>query len=256
MPNYLVSVLKWENPKVCASALELSKGDVVVIRDEMYNEIGIATGAVSENPATGEILRIANEKDLAALEKNNQKRREIFSTTKGEIRRLGLLMKLIETKLSLDGGLVTVIFTADERVDFRELVKSLSRIFRRSVRMYQIGSRDEARRIGGCGVCGKELCCLRFPGDLPSISIEMARLQQLAHRGSDRISGICGRLMCCLAYETEQYREMLKGMPEVHAQVKTSQGKGTVLELNVLAGEIKLRLEDGKIISVKKEELK
>jgi cell fate regulator YaaT (PSP1 superfamily) len=156
----------------------------------------------------------------------------------------------------LDGSNAVILFTADERVDFRELVKILSKIFRRSVRMHQVGSRDEARKLGGCGVCGRDLCCLRFPGNLPSISIDMARVQQIAHRGSDRISGVCGRLMCCLSYETEQYKQMLVGMPEVHSNVQTKDGRGEVIELNALTGDIKIRMAEGGIVSVKKEDLK
>jgi cell fate regulator YaaT (PSP1 superfamily) len=164
-------------------------------------------------------------------------------------------MKLVDVHISLDGSNAVILFTADERVDFRELVKNLSRIFHRSVRMHQVGSRDEARKLGGCGVCGRDLCCLRFPGSLPSISIDMARVQQVAHRGSERISGVCGRLMCCLSYEAPQYQQMLIGMPEVRSSVKTKDGKGEVIELNVLTGDVKIRMSDGAIVVVKKEAL-
>lgn len=122
--------------------------------------------------------------------------------------------------------------------------------------MQQVGSRDEAKKLGGYGICGRELCCVRNNGNMQSITTDMARVQQIAHRGTDRISGLCGRLMCCLAYEAEQYKEMLQGMPEIHSVVRTAEGKGIVIEINAPAQEIKIKLETGKYISVKKEDIK
>lgn len=257
MPRYLVSIYKWEKPKLCAGDLELKKGDIVVVRDEVCSEVGTVDQLVSDNEAQSEldIVRIATERDIDTFRKNEEKKPEIVATSKNEIRRLGLPMKLIDVRISLDGSNVFVLFTADERIDFRELVKNLAQIFHRSVRMHQIGSRDEARKVGGCGVCGRGLCCLKFSGSLPSISIDMARVQQVAHRGSERISGICGRLMCCLSYEACQYKEMLAGMPEVRSSVKTKDGKGEVIELNAVTQEIKVRFPEGKIGVYKKEEL-
>lgn len=164
-------------------------------------------------------------------------------------------MKIVDVLVSLDAGSVIVVFSAEERVDFRELVKSLAKTLRRSVRMHQIGSRDEARKCGGCGICGRELCCLKFLKNLPSISIETARIQQIAHRGSERISGQCGRLLCCLSYEAGQYQELMKGMPEIGKAVKTEEGQGHVIEINALTQKIKIKLEDGKVISVNKDDL-
>jgi cell fate regulator YaaT (PSP1 superfamily) len=209
----------------------------------------------SKDSPVQNILRQATKRDLEIFAENEEKKKEIVKTSKQEAQRLGLEMKIIDSQISLDGSSAVVIFTADGRIDFRELVKNLSRIFHRSIKMYQIGSRDEARKLGGCGVCGRKLCCVMFPGSLPSISTEMARVQQVAHRGSERISGLCGRLLCCLSYEADQYRQMLQGMPEVRSFVKTKKGKGEVLELNVMQQEIKLRLEDGSIVIIKKEEL-
>ena len=258
MLNYLVSVYKWENPKLCASELELKKGDIVVIRDEVCSEVGSVEKLATESDIQPEftVVRNATERDIETFQKNEEKKGEILVTCKNEIRRLNLAMKLIDVRISLDGSNVFVLFTADERIDFRELVKNLSQIFRRSIRMHQIGSRDEARKVGGCGVCGRGLCCLRLAGSLPSITIDMARVQQVAHRGSERISGICGRLMCCLSYESCQYKEMLSGMPELHSIVNTKDGKGEIIELNAITQEIKVRFPEGKIAMYKKEELK
>ena len=257
MYKYSVRVYSWEAARFCKSDLELQKGDAVVVKDDLSNELGYiedGEGVVSKDRVIS-IIRKATERDLEALAKNNEKKGEILKTSKIEVKRLSLNMKLVDVHISLDGSNAVILFTADERVDFRELVKNLSKIFHRSVRMHQVGSRDEARKLGGCGVCGRDLCCLRFPGSLPSISIDMARVQQVAHRGSERISGVCGRLMCCLSYEAGQYQQMMAGMPEVRSSVKTKEGKGEVIELNVLTGDVKIRMSDGTIVVVKKEAL-
>lgn len=241
---------------MCTSELQLQKGDVVVVRDDVCSEVGTVQQVTEDESATDFlVVRKATERDIEIFQKNEEKKIEIVTTSKNEIHRLGLAMKLIDVRISLDGSNVFVIFTADERIDFRELVKNLSQIFHRSIRMHQIGSRDEARKVGGCGVCGRGLCCLRFSGNLPSISIDMARVQQVAHRGSERISGICGRLMCCLSYEANQYKQMLAGMPELHSVVKTKDGKGEVIELNAITQEVKVRFPEGKIETYKKEDL-
>jgi cell fate regulator YaaT (PSP1 superfamily) len=257
MTKYLVSVYNWESPRLFEGEEGFQKGVEVVVALESGMNIGRITevNVDSGEEAVQRILRLATKRDLEIFAENEEKKKEIIQTSKNEAGRLGLEMKIIDAQISLDGSNAVIIFTADGRIDFRELVKNLARIFHRSIKMYQIGSRDEARKIGGCGVCGRKLCCLMFPGSLPSISTEMARVQQVAHRGSERISGLCGRLLCCLSYEAEQYRKMLQGMPEVRSFVKTKRGKGEVLELNVMQQEIKLRLEDGSIVIIKKEEL-
>lgn len=257
MQKYSVLVYSWEPLRQAASDLDLQNGDLVVVKEDSYNEIGIIESfesLTSEDKKTT-IVRKATKRDIETSEKNKEKRAEILQLSKSEVKRLGLNMKLVDVHVSLDGSNAIVLFTADERIDFRELVKNLSKIFHRSVRLHQVGSRDEARKIGGCGVCGRDLCCLRFQGSLPSISIDMARVQQVAHRGSERISGACGRLMCCLSYEAQQYREMLEGFPEMHSVLTIKEGKGEVIELNALSGDIKLRMADGNIVIVKKDSL-
>jgi cell fate regulator YaaT (PSP1 superfamily) len=257
MYKYSVRVYSWEPARQCKSEHEFRTGDAVVVKEDVCNEIAYiedGEGVIIKERSTT-IVRRATERDLEMLAKNEGKKTEILQTSKIEIKRLGLNMKLVDVHISLDGSNAVILFTADERVDFRELVKNLSKIFHRSVRMHQVGSRDEARKLGGCGVCGRDLCCLRFPGALPSISIDMARVQQVAHRGSERISGVCGRLMCCLSYESAQYQQMMIGMPEVRSSVKTRDGKGEVIEINVLTGDIKVRIFDGTIVVVKKEAL-
>lgn len=257
MYKYSVRVYNWEPARLCKSELELQAGDKVVIKEDLSSEIAYIeeTGGIALKEKNTTIVRKATERDLEVLAKNEEKKDEILKLSKIEIKRLSLNMKLVDVHISLDGSNAVILFTADERVDFRELVKNLSKIFHRSVRMHQVGSRDEARKLGGCGVCGRDLCCLRFPGNLPSISIDMARVQQVAHRGSERISGVCGRLMCCLSYESAQYQQMMAGMPELRSSVRMKDGKGEVIELNVLTGDVKIRMTDGTITTVKKEEL-
>lgn len=258
MAKYPVSVYNWESPWLCEGEEDFVKGDMVIVRDDASLEMGEVVGGSIEadEKCVQQILRKASEKEKENFEKNEEKKKEILSLSRIEAKRLGLEMKVIDARVSLDGSNMVIVFTAEERVDFRELVKNLARIFHRSVRMHQIGSRDEARKCGGCGVCGRDLCCLRLAGNLPSISIDMARIQQVAHRGSERISGFCGRLMCCLSYESCQYKEMLKGMPELHSTVKTPKGKGDVIEINAITQEIKVKLEDGKYEVFPKQDVK
>lgn len=260
MFKYLVSLCGWGDQELCSSKIELEKGEKVIVEHETGNIMGTVKRMADENDKPvgheGEefnVVRKATEKDDETYEKNAKKKEEILDMCRKEAKRMELEMKFVDAYITLGKGTVIVSFIADGRVDFRQLVKNLSRILHRSVRMHQIGSRDEARKLGGCGVCGKELCCVKFLGEIPSISTEMAKVQQVAQRGSDRISGICGRLKCCLSYESEQYREMLKGMPEVGSQMKTEKGKGEIIEINALTKEIKVRIEDGSIVSVKKE---
>jgi len=253
-----VTLYSWENPKLYRSDFEVSKGDKVVVATEYSNEIGIVEDIfedIQEEPKE-KILRVATQRDQEVFSRYEGQKKECLDICRKEIKESGLEMKLIDAHLSLDGKQIVFAFTADGRVDFRELVKSLSRQLKRSIRMQQIGSRDEARKLGGYGICGREVCCARSGGIMQSITTDMARVQQISHRGTDRISGLCGRLMCCLAYEADQYREMMVGMPELYSTVETSEGKGTAIEVNGITQEIKVRLETGKYVSIKKEDIK
>src|SRR6266567_172232 len=168
MYTYSVRVYSWEPSRQCQSDLELQNGDQVVVREDQCTEIGVVEeGEGTRNDEKKTIIvRSASERDQEMFEKNKEKKVEILKLSKSEIKRLGLNMKLVDVHISLDGSNAIILFTADERVDFRELVKNLSKIFHRSVRMHQVGSRDEARKLGGCGVCGRDLGCLRFPGSV------------------------------------------------------------------------------------------
>ncbi len=255
--NFLVKIYSWENPRICQSDLRLEKGDEVIVLTESFNEFGIVEGIGSENENSAcDILRKATKKDVNAFEQQEKDKENLIVICKEEVKRLELEMKIVDARLSFDGKQIIFVFTAEGRVDFRELVRILSGKFKKVIRMQQIGSRDEARKLGGYGICGRRLCCVNLKGNLPSITTEMARAQQIAHRGTERISGLCGRLMCCLAYEESQYREMLSGMPEIYSIIETKEGRGTVIEINAVSQEIKVKLESGKYIIIKKEDTK
>lgn len=255
--NFLVKLYPWEDARLCASETDFKEGDRVVVATDFFNELGFVEKASKKGEgAKDKILRIASKKDLEIFEKFEEERDELVGECKEEIKKLSLQMKVIDARTSLDGKQTIFVFTADGRVDFRELVKVLSGKLKKVIRMQQIGSRDEARKLGGYGICGRKLCCVNSKGNIPSITTEMARMQQIAHRGAERISGLCGRLMCCLAYEAGQYKEMLAGMPEMYSVVATPEGKGTVIEVNAVKQEIKAKLESGKYITIKKEDIK
>lgn len=257
MQKVLVSVYSWENPILFESDLELEKDDKVIVASEFANELGIVfqTGMETAEEPKGKILRKATKRDKEVFEEYEKQRADILKIGREETKKIGLEIKIVDARVSLDGKQAIFAFTAEDRVDFRELVKNISREIKKGVKMKQIGSRDEARRLGGFGICGRELCCANFPGSIQSITTEMARIQQVAHRGTDRISGLCGRLMCCLAYEAQQYKEMLQGMPEMYSVMETAEGKGTVMETNAVTQEIKVKLESGKYITIKKKDL-
>ena len=179
------------------------------------------------------ILRKATTIDLEKISDQKQKKKAM-DYCKKMINKYHLFMKLVDVHFSFDGSRITFAFTADGRIDFRELVKDLTRHFSRTVRLQQIGIRDEAKIIGGYGHCGRSLCCGGFLKNLTSINSEMAELQQVAHRGSERISGICGRLMCCLAYENDNYKKLAKKLPAIGARVDVDGKKGVIASHHVL----------------------
>ncbi|MFC1644602.1 stage 0 sporulation family protein [Patescibacteria group bacterium] len=256
MFKYLVSVNSWDESKPYFSKDEFKEGDKVIVISEIGNDLGSVESIYKgKDDPQSSILRLATPRDIDRFEEQNRKKESVLDITHKEIKRMGLEMKLVDIHASLDRNII-IAFTADGRIDFRQLVKNLSKMFQCSVRMRQIGSRDEARKLGGCGICGRELCCAKFPGSIPSISTEMAKLQQVSHRGSERISGLCGRLMCCLSYEADQYRELLKGMPELYSKIKVGDIEGDVIEVNAIKQEIRVRTKDNKIVSIKKSELK
>lgn len=194
------------------------------------------------------IIRVATEKDLEMLRKNNLNNHRILRQTRKLIRKFALDMKLSDIHVSYDNKMIVFAFIADGRIDFRDLVKTLSKKYKKKIRLYQLGVRDEAKFFGNIGDCGQALCCRRFLDNLESITTGFARDQQVSHRGLDKLSGICGRLKCCLAYEEKNYKEMIKDLPNIGDKIRTKQGHGIVTELNPLKRIVKVRLEKDKSI--------
>jgi cell fate regulator YaaT (PSP1 superfamily) len=174
------------------------------------------------------------------------------------VKKYDLPMKLVGVDLSIEGGGIIFGFTAEERIDFRNLVRELAGVFQKSVRLQQLGSRDEAKMKGGIGPCGRPLCCLSGITAMQSISTEMARLQQISHRGNERLSGCCNRLMCCLAFEQATYEKMRAKLPNIGYKIKTAGGAGVVDNIKILSQEIGVRLdkEPGKVVWIGIDEIK
>lgn len=186
-----------------------------------------------------EIIRRANEADLKRLKENKAKEKKAFKVCEELIPKHKLDMKLVDVEASFDGSKILFYFTSDGRVDFRELVKDLAASFHTRIELRQIGVRDEAKKLGGLGICGQEFCCTRFLDDFQPVSIKMAKEQGLSLNPT-KISGSCGRLMCCLKYEQNAYEHLIRLTPPVHSTVKTSDGVGTVTEVNLLTGMLKV----------------
>ena len=188
------------------------------------------------------IIRKADEKDLKQLEENLRKEKEIMRTFSEKIRFHKLDMKPIDVDCTFDGSKILFYFTSDGRVDFRELVKDLAAIYRTRIELRQIGVRDEAKMLGGLGICGRPFCCASFLGEFQPVSIKMAKEQSLSLNPT-KISGTCGRLMCCLKYEQNCYEDFLRTTPKVGAYVETPEGRGVVEETNLLTGILKIKLD-------------
>ena len=189
------------------------------------------------------VIRAATKADLERVKENAEKEKKAFSVCEEKILKHKLDMKLVNVEYTFDGGKILFYFTADGRVDFRELVKDLASVFRTRIELRQIGVRDEAKMLGGFGICGRPFCCSSFLNDFHSVSIKMAKEQGLS-LSPVKISGTCGRLMCCLKYEQEAYTDLLKHTPKVGAIVNTPEGRGLVVENNLIAGTLKVKLNN------------
>ncbi len=241
---------------------KVAKGDKVIIEMDQATELAeiITCGDknnrenVKQSPI-GIILRKATTSDLEKAKKYFQKSKVALDEAREEIKSLNLAMKLVDAHYSFDGSKITFYFTAEERVDFRELVKKLTRRFQKSIRMQQIGSRDVTKVMGGQGICGREICCHSFLDGFESITTEMVKLQQIA-QGNEKISGACGRLMCCLGYEADYYREMNKIMPPIGANVKTAKGKGVVVSRNLLNKTMDVQISEEERLNFNLNEVK
>ena len=227
---------------------KLNKGDRVIvetIRGIECGEVALGNKEVDEEEIIKPlkpIIRVATPDDLKVIEKNKKKEKEAFDICLKKIAAHGLDMKLIDVEYTFDSSKVIFYFTSDGRVDFRELVKDLASVFRIRIELRQIGVRDESKMKGGLGMCGRPFCCNSFLGDFQPVSIKMAKEQGLSLNPT-KISGTCGRLMCCLKYEQEAYEHLLRVTPKVGAFVETCSGRGTVVEVDMLKGMLKVRLD-------------
>lgn len=236
--------------------LKFNPGDYVIVEQErgidygqVISEPEIVLDTEIEKPLR-KIIRKTNPWDHHQIEKNRKKSKELMDICTRKISEHRLPMKLIEAEYSFDRSKIIFYFTAEERIDFRELVKGLAKIFKARIEMRQIGVRDEAKLVGGFGPCGRELCCARFLKDFEPVTIKMAKEQNLPLNPT-KISGLCGRLMCCLGYEYKLYKEFMKDMPKIGQQIQTKKGKGKVISVNPLKRSAFVEIEDGRQIEVK-----
>lgn len=236
--------------------LDLAEGTSVIVETVRGVEFGRVVVPPKQVPGDQVVLplkrvvRIATEGDLRKVEENLDKSKEALAICAEKIESHGLAMRLVDAEYTFDNSKVIFYFTADGRIDFRNLVKDLAAIFKTRIELRQIGVRDEAKMLGGLGSCGRTLCCSTFLNDFEPVSIRMAKDQNLSLNPA-KISGLCGRLMCCLRYECEHYHNMRKCLPNLGDAIDTSQGPGKVVEVNVLKETVSVQLsDDGGIIEV------
>lgn len=226
----------------------LNAGDYVVVETSRGIECGTVTFGNREisddglNRPLKKIIRPATAEDIAHLEENRKKEEKAYGICLKKIIEHNLKMKLVTVEYTFDNNKILFYFTADGRVDFRELVKDLAGIFRTRIELRQIGVRDESKMLGGLGICGREFCCKGFLSDFQPVSIKMAKEQGMS-LNPVKISGTCGRLMCCLKYEQEAYSDLLKKTPKIGAYVSTPDGKGTVVDQNLIKGILNVQLQ-------------
>jgi cell fate regulator YaaT (PSP1 superfamily) len=243
-----------------ALAFSLDTGENVIVESERGSVLGKVLAAPHEKEkrfilkSPRKVVRMATSEDLEQFEKNQQLENEAFLFCLRKIGEKGLNMKLVKTEVLLDRSKILFYFTAEKRVDFRELVRDLAAEYKIRIEMRQIGVRDEAKMICGIGSCGRELCCAKFMNRFDLVSVKMAKEQNLALNPT-KISGICGRLMCCLAYEYPAYLELKKNLPKVGKHVVTRSGKGKIIRQDVLSQTVTVELEEGGEITIDASEI-
>ncbi len=231
-----------------ADGKNFSKGDYAVVETVRGMECGLVAKAnhkINEDDISKplkKVIRAATAEDVKTLAENKEKEKEAFKICEKKIEAHGLDMNLVDVEYTFDRSKLLFYFTADGRVDFRELVKDLASAFRTRIELRQIGVRDESRMVGGFGICGRPFCCNTFLNDFQPVSIKMAKEQGLSLNPT-KISGTCGRLMCCLKYEQDTYEHLLRVTPKVGAIVETRDGKGKVIENNLITGMLKVTLD-------------
>ena len=245
------------NPKY----LKVEKGDKVIVetaQGEEYGEVLIPNRKIEDEKILEplkKVIRLANNKDNKHYEQCKKTEKEAFKVCQEKIKKHKLDMNLIDVECKFDGSKILFYFTAEGRIDFRELVKDLASIYKTRIELRQIGVRDQVKRIGGNGVCGRELCCCTFLRDFEAVSIKMAKEQNISLNPS-KISGNCGRLMCCLKYEDNVYAEKISRLPHVGAIVKTEDGEGEVDSIETLKERIKVKFQNEEGYSYKRYDAK
>ena len=231
------------------AGLQLQAGDHVIIDTARGPEYGVCAAGnhtISQKDVVTplrSVIRLADRQDERIVEENRAREKRAYEVCLQKIEDLQLDMQLVSVECAFDGSKILFFFTADERVDFRELVKSLASIFHTRIELRQIGVRDKAKMVGGLGICGRPFCCVSFLDDFQPVSIKMAKTQNLSLNPT-KISGTCGRLMCCLKYEQDAYEDLLRNTPKEESFVDTPEGRGTVVEINLLRQQVKVRMED------------
>ncbi len=231
------------------AGLDLHTGDHVIIDTARGPEFGTCASGVHTIPEKDvvaplrSVLRRTTAQDEKTISENRAKEERAFQVCLQKIQEHGLDMQLVSAECAFDGSKILFFFTADERVDFRELVKNLASVFHTRIELRQIGVRDKAKMVGGLGICGRPFCCASFLDDFQPVSIKMAKTQNLSLNPT-KISGTCGRLMCCLKYEQDAYEDLLRSSPKADSFVDTPEGRGTVVEVDLLRQRVKVRMED------------
>lgn len=228
--------------------LSLVPGEMVVVNHDNSMEVGVVGRERRIEPQkltiSGEIVRKAGDEELNRLQSNRRREEEAYWACLELVAKHELQMSLVDVEARYDGTKLTFYFTAEKRVDFRGLVRDLATMFKGRIEMRQIGVRDEARKVGGYGMCGRELCCVTWLREFEPITLKMAKEQNLSMT-SNKMLGLCGRLMCCLMYEDTFYEETAKDMPRVGSVVKTPRGKGTVYKVDIFHRKVYVRFEEG-----------
>lgn len=239
---------------------DIHEEDNVIVETARGTEFGTASSDIMEvsekeivTPLK-QVIRIADENDCKKHRENLAKKEKTLSICQEKVEKHGLEMKLVDVEYTFDNSKVIFYFTADGRVDFRELVKDLAGVFKMRIELRQIGVRDVAKMLGGIGCCGKELCCASWLSDFHPVSIKMAKVQNLSLNPA-KISGVCGRLMCCLKYENDVYSELKKGMPDIGERVRTKEGNAVVIDTSILENKVKVRLVQEEASEDKEEKL-
>ncbi|MFA5022090.1 MAG: regulatory iron-sulfur-containing complex subunit RicT [Patescibacteria group bacterium] len=235
-----------------AGDFKLALGDNVVVKTEWGTDAGkiislqeVPNEVMERLENLVSIIRKTTTEDTEIIAESNKQREVALDYCKKAVEKNNLPMKIIDAHFSFDGSRLIFPFIADGRVDFRQLVKDLTHHFQKSIRLQQIGIRDEAKISGDFGSCGRTLCCKTHLKELASVTSDLADIQQVSHRGSERLSGLCGRLRCCLAFEGEAYKELAKSLPAIGSVIKTPGGKGKVIGWHTLKQTVDVCLEDG-----------